>query len=338
MIRIRWKDFELPRQVICDEKTLTATYGRFIAEPFERGFGITIGNSLRRILLSSIEGGAVTSAKIKGVDHEFSTIEGVLEDVTDIMLNIKRLIVRLNTDKPKKLFLKVKKQGEITAADITLDHTVEILNPELHLATLAEEQDFVMELNVKKGRGYVTTEEHAPAEREIGEIFLDAVFSPVRKVNYRVENTRVGRLTNYDKLIVEIWTNGVVTPEMTLVEASKIYRKHLNPFVQYFEIGRELQVDEKEEVAKRKHNEYLSEMKNKLAMPLSELDLSVRSSNCLREEKIQAIRELVVRSEYDLMKVKNFGKTSLKEIKKKLSDVGLTLGMDLQSVFNQSAT
>lgn len=338
MIRVRWKDFELPRQVVCDEKTLTATFGRFIAEPFERGFGITIGNSLRRILLSSIEGGAVTSAKIKGVDHEFSTIEGVLEDVTDIILNIKKLVVRLNTDKPKKLFLKVKKQGEITAADITLDHTIEILNPELHLATLVEEQDFVMELNVKKGYGYVTTEEHAPAEREIGEIFLDAVFSPVRNVNYRVENTRVGRLTNYDKLIIEIRTNGVVTPEMALVEASKIYRKHLNPFVQYFEIGRELQVDEKEEAAKRKHDKYLTEMKGKLAMPLSELDLSVRSSNCLREEKIQTIRELVVRSEYELMKVNNFGKTSLKEIKKKLSDVGLTLGMDLQSVLNQSAT
>lgn len=336
MIRIRWKDFELPRQVVCDEKSLTATYGCFVAEPFERGLGVTVGNGLRRVLLSSIEGGAVTSIKIEGVNHEFSTMEGVLEDVTDIVLNIKRLIVRLNSDEPKKLVMQVKKQGAVKAADITLDHTVEILNPELHLVTLVEERDFIMELNVKKGRGYVSADEHTPVEREIGEIFLDAMFSPVRKVNYRVENTRVGRLTNYDKLIMEIWTNGVVTPEMALVEASKIYRKHLDSFVQYFEIGRELQVDEKEETAKRKREDYLVEMKRKLAMPLSELDLSVRASNCLRSEKTQAIQQLVIRSEYDLMKIRNFGKTSLKEIKKKLSDIDLTLGMDLQSIFSQS--
>ena len=335
MIRVRWKDFELPRQVICDEKTLTATYGCFTAEPFERGFGMTIGNGLRRVLLSSIEGSAVTSVKIEGVNHEFSVIEGVLEDVTDIILNIKRLIVRLNTDEPKKLFLKVKKQGEVKAADITPDHTVEILNPELHIATLVDEQDFAMELKVKKGRGYVPAEAYAPTEREIGEIFIDAIFTPVRKVNYRIENTRVGRLTNYDKLIIEIWTNGVVTPEMALVEASKTYRKHLNPFVQYYEIGRELQVDEKEEAEKHKREEYLAEMRRKLAMPISELDLSVRASNCLRTEKIQTIQELINRSENDLIKIRNFGKTSLKEVKKKLADYDLTLGMDLRSIFTQ---
>jgi len=334
MIRVRWKDFELPRQVLCDEKTLTATYGCFKAEPFEHGFGMTIGNGLRRVLLSSIEGSAVTAVKIHGVSHEFDTMEGVLEDVTDIILNIKNLIVRLNSDEPQKLTLKVKKQGAVTAADITPVHTVEILNPELHIATLVDDREFSLELSVKKGRGYVPAEEHAPVEREIGEIFMDAIFSPVRRVNYRVEKTRVGRLTNYDKVTIEVYTNGIITPEGALVEASKIYRKHLNPFVQYFEIGRELQVDEKEEAEKRKSEEGRSALKQKLAMPISELDLSVRAMNCLKLEKIQTIKELVSQNEIELMKVRNFGKTSLKEVKKKLIDAGLSLGMDLQSIFN----
>ncbi|MEK7448627.1 MAG: DNA-directed RNA polymerase subunit alpha [Planctomycetota bacterium] len=330
-MRVRWRDFELPNRVVCDEKSITATYGRFVAEPFERGFGATIGNGLRRILLSSIEGAAVISVRIKGVDHEFSTIEGVREDVTDIILNIKKLQVRLNSDEPRKLTLSVKKQGTVTAADITPDPTVEIMNPDLLLTTLVDEQEFEAELIVKKGRGYITAEEHTQTEPEVGLIPVDAIFSPIIKVNYHVENTRVGKLTNYDKLIMEIWTNGIVTPEMALVEASKIYRRHINPFVQYFELGRELQIDEKKEQEERKQEEDLVELKKKLALSVSELDLSVRASNCLQTENISTIGELVTRTEPDLLKVKNFGKTSFKEVKKKLADMELSLGMDINT-------
>ena len=334
-MRVRWREFELPTRVVCDEKSMTATYSRFIAEPFERGFGSTIGNGLRRILLSSIEGSGVTSALIQGVDHEFSTMEGVREDLTDIILNIKQLQVRLNSDEPKKLTLSVKKKGVVKAADITPDSTVEIMNPDLTLATLVDEREFVVELTVKKGRGYVTAEEHQQGEQEIGLIQIDTIFSPVVKVNYNVENTRVGKLTNYDKLIIDIWTNGVITPEMALVEASKIYRRHINPFVQYFELGRELQIDEKKEEEQRKREEYASALKNKMALPVSELDLSVRASNCLLTENIRTIGELVTRTEADLLKVKNFGKTSFKEVKKKLIDMGLSFGMDLNAIFTR---
>lgn len=334
-IRIKWRDFELPSNVLCDEKTLSATYGRFMVEPFERGFGTTIGNGLRRVLLSSIEGAAVTSIRIKDVPHEFTTIEGVYEDVTNIILNIKRLVVRLNSDEPKKLSIEVTKKGPVTAADIKPEPTVEIINPELHLVTLVDEREFAAELTIKKGRGYVTAEENAPEEHEIGVIPIDSVFSPITRVNYKIENTRVGRLTDYDRLILEIWTNGTLTPEMALVEAAKIYRKHINPLVQYLEIGRELQIDEKKEEDQRKKEEHLMVLKKKLAMSVDELDLSVRSSNCLATMKIQTIGELVVRNETDLGKIRNFGKTSLKEVKKKLAEMGLSLGMDLESIFSK---
>ncbi|MBI4711928.1 MAG: DNA-directed RNA polymerase subunit alpha [Planctomycetes bacterium] len=332
-MRVRWREFELPTQVIQDDKRKSSTYGCFIAEPFERGFGNTIANPFRRILLSSIEGAAVTSVRIKGVEHEFSTIDGVTEDVTAIILNLKKLIVRLNTDEPRKLSLNVKRIGAVTAADFTPDPMVEIINPDLHIATLVDEQEFTAELTVKKGRGYVRAEENVPLEEhEIGVIPLDSIFSPVTRVNYHIENTRVGRRTDYDKLVLEIWTNGTVTPEMALVEAAKIYRKHLNPFVQYFELGKEIQLDEKHEVETKKHEEYIVELKKKLAMPIGELDLSVRGLNCFKDEKIHTIKDIVVRAEADMLKIRNFGKTSLKEVKKKLSEMGLSLGMDLETL------
>ena len=335
MIRARWREFELPNRVVCDEKTLSATYGNFSIEPFEKGFGVTIGNGLRRILLSSIEGATVTSIKIKDVPHEFGTIPGVLEDITDIVLNFKRLIVRLNTDEPKKLTIEIKRKGIITAADIKADPLVEIMNPELHIATLVDEQEFAAELTVRKGRGYIMAEENALEEQEIGLVPVDSVFSPIVKCNYRIENTRIGQRTNYDRLIMEIWTNGTITPEMALVEASKIYRKHINPLVQYFEIGRELQIDEKKEEEEKKQEEYQTELRKKLAMPVSELDLSVRSSKCLAALKIRTVTDIVSKQEDELLSTRNFGKTSLKEVKKKLADLGLSLGMDLKTIFGE---
>ncbi|MBI2920373.1 MAG: DNA-directed RNA polymerase subunit alpha [Planctomycetes bacterium] len=331
-MRVRWKDFELPTRVVVEEKTLTNTFGTFIAEPFERGYGITIGNSLRRVLLSSIEGAAVTSVKIKGVSHEFSTIKGVVEDVTDIILSIKKLVVRLETEGPRTLRIEKHEKGEVKGSDIAPDPQVTVVNPDLHIATLTEDVDFVVELEVKKGRAYVTADENEKEDRELGVISVDSIYSPVRRVKYRVENTRVGKLTNYDKLVLDIWTNGTVSPELALVEASKILRKHLNPFVQYFELGRELQMNERKEEEARKREKYMEELKQKLQMSVSELDLSVRASNCLTSENIQTIGELVVRGEAELLKVRNFGKTSLKEVKKKLADMGLSLGMDLETI------
>ncbi|MBI5366730.1 MAG: DNA-directed RNA polymerase subunit alpha [Planctomycetes bacterium] len=334
-MRVRWKDFELPTRLVCDEKTLTSTFGTFIAEPFERGFGMTLGNSLRRVLLSSIEGSAVTWVKFKGVAHEFTTIPGVYEDVTDIVLALKKLVVRVNVDEPRRLKIDVSEKGEVKAAHIIPDGAVEIINPDLHIATLSQDTEFCIEMEVKKGRGYVTADENEREDQELGVIPVDSIFSPVRRVRYRVENTRVGKLTNYDKLVMDIWTNGTISPEMAMVESSKILRKHLNPFVQYFELGKELQLNEKKEEEARKREKYLEELKTKLSMPVSELDLSVRASNCLVLENIKTIGEFVQKSEADLLKVRNFGKTSLKEVKKKLSDIGLSLGMDLETIFGK---
>jgi DNA-directed RNA polymerase subunit alpha len=334
-MRVRWKDFELPTRVVCDEKTATSTYGSFATEPFERGFATTIGNSLRRVLYSSIEGTAVTSIKIKGVAHEFTTIEGIVEDVTDIVLNIKQLIVKIADEGRKTLKLAVSKKGPVKASMIQAEAGVEIINPDLHLCTLAEDMDFTVEITVSRGRRYVTSEEQAKELQEPGIIPVDSSFSPVKRVRYKVENTRVGKLTNYERLVLEIWTNGTITPEEALTEASKILRKHLNPFVQYFELGRELQINEKKEEELRKKESEKEELRQKLSMSISELDLSVRSANCLASEKIETIGELVSRSEAELLKVRNFGKTSLREVKKKLSDMNLQLGLDLEAIFGK---
>ena len=325
-MRIRWREFELPNRVSVEKETYTDSYGKFIAEPFERGFGITIGNGLRRILLSSIEGSAVTSAKIAGVEHEFSTIPNVVEDTIDIILNIKNLVVQLHTDNPRKIRIETKKKGAVTAADIITDDGVEVINKDLHIATISENIDFKVEMEVKKGRGYKTAEENGAGSGEVGVIPIDAIFSPVRKTKIRVEETRVGRRTNYDKLIIEIWTNGIISPEMALTEASKVFRKHLNPFVHYFELGRELpnagekqieQVDEKVEDSE-------DEVKKKAVVSVAELDLSVRASNCLEYANIKTVNELVTKEEDELLELKNFGKTTLVEIKKKLNQLGLS--------------
>ena len=327
-MRIRWRGFELPTRITVDQKTRSSTYGKFIIEPFERGYGITIGNSLRRILLSSLEGSAVTSIKIKAVKHEFSTIPGVVEDTTDIALNVKSLVLRLLDDQPRKLRIEANKKGEIKAKDIITDGAVEIINLEQHILTLSEDVNFSMEMEVKKGRGYVTAEENEPEEPEIGLVALDSIFSPVRKVKYYTEDTRVGRQTNYDRLIMEIWTNGVVTPEMALVEAAKILRKHLTPFIQYFELGRELPSTDRKPVleAEEVPKEACGEFEAKLSKPVSELDLSVRASNCLEAANIRTVEELVSMTEEELLQVRNFGKTTLKEVKKKLAQWGLSLG------------
>jgi DNA-directed RNA polymerase subunit alpha len=332
-MRIKWKGLELPTRVVADTATMTETYGRLVAEPFERGFGVTIGNSLRRILLSSLEGAAVTGVKIEGVLHEFSSIEGVIEDVTDIILNVKGLVVRLEGDEPRIVTLEATKAGPVTAAQIQTDPNVEIINKNHLLATLSKDVDFRLELRIAKGRGYVAAEENTPEEQEIGYIPVDSLYSPVVRVRYRTEDTRVGQRTNYDRLVMEIWTNGTVTPEMALVEAAKIMRKHLNPFVEYFQPGEELGaelVPVAEEAAGTE--EYVSELERKLAMPISSLELSIRAANCLEAENIMTVGQLVRLSEEDLLNIRSFGKTSLREIKRKLADLGLSIGMDLEGV------
>jgi DNA-directed RNA polymerase subunit alpha len=332
-MRIKWKGLELPTRVVADAATMAETYGRFVAEPFERGFGVTIGNSLRRILLSSLEGAAVTGVKMEGVLHEFSSIEGVIEDVTDIILNVKGLVVRLEGDEPRIITLEATKAGPVTAAQIQTDPNVEIINKNHLLATLSKDVDFRLELRVAKGRGYVAAEQNTPEEQEIGYIPVDSLYSPVVRVRYRTEDTRVGQRTNYDRLVMEIWTNGTVTPEMALVEAAKIMRKHLNPFVEYFQPGEELgaeAVPVAEEAAGAE--EYVSELERKLAMPISSLELSVRAANCLEAENIMTVGQLVRLSEENLLNMRSFGKTSLREIKRKLADLGLSIGMDLEGV------
>lgn len=335
-MRVTWRGLELPTKVVQDKKIASDKYGRFFIEPFERGFGTTIGNSLRRILLSSLQGSAVSSIKIKGVDHEFTSIRGVTEDVTDIVLNVKSLVVKLNGDEPKTMTVSARKAGTVTAADIVADPAIEIVDKDMVIATLTEDVDFEMEMVVEKGRGYVPASERISAadrfEQEIGRIQIDTLFSPVVRVRYVTEDTRVGQKTNYDRLILEIWTDGTVTPEMALVEAAKILRKHINPFVQYFEIGQETVAESLAEAEEKKQEGLDAELAEKLNTPIAELELSVRASNCLESAKIQTVGQLAMMTDADLLKIRSFGKTSLREIKRKLADIGLSLGMmDVES-------
>ena len=328
-MRIKWRGLELPTRVQRDTAASSDKYGRFVIEPFERGFGTTIGNSLRRILLSSLEGSAVSSIKIAGVDHEFTSIKGVMEDVTDIVLNVKNLVIRLSSEGPKTMKVSASKAGVITAADIIADPAIKIVNKDLVIATLTEDISFEMEMVVENGRGYLPASERIAAadrfDQEIGRILLDTVYSPVTRVRYITENTRVGQRTNYDKLILEVWTDGTVTPEMALVEAAKILRKHINPFVQYFELGEQTVVEQvTEEVVQDKVDK---ELVQKLSMPIQELELSVRASNCLESVKVETVGDIVQMTEVDLLKIRSFGKTSLREIKRKLADIGLSLSM-----------
>ncbi len=330
-MRVTWRGLELPTRVERDAVISSENYGRFFIEPFERGFGTTIGNSLRRILLSSLEGSAVTSIKITGVDHEFSSIGGVMEDVTEIVLNVKSLVIHLNEPGPKTMTLSASKAGVVTAADIVADPAIEVVNKDLTVVTLTENVKFEMEMLVESGRGYVPAAERIAAadrfDQELGRIVLDTVYSPVTRVRYTTENTRVGQKTNYDKLILEIWTNGTVTPEMALVEAAKILRKHVNPFVQYFELGEETVAASHIVEPETEEQAVDEELVQKLAMSTQDLELSVRANNCLESAKCENVGQLVRMTEADLLKIRSFGKTSLREIKRKLVDIGLSLGM-----------
>jgi DNA-directed RNA polymerase subunit alpha len=329
-MRVKWRGLELPTHVERDVTVSNDRYGRFFIEPFERGFGTTIGNSLRRVLLSSLEGSAVTSVKIAGADHEFTSIKGVMEDATDIVLNVKNLVVRLQSQEPKTMKVSANKAGIITAANIVADPAIEIIDKDLVLATLTEDIKFEMEMVVENGRGYLPASERIAAadrfDQEIGNIVLDAVYSPVTRVRYATEDTRVGQRTNYDKLILEIWTNGTITPEMALVEAAKILRKHINPFVQYSEMGEQTIADQMaEELPSEEAVD--EELAEKVKISIQDLELSVRAGNCLESVKMETVGQLVVMTEADLLKIRSFGKTSLREIKRKLADIGLSLGM-----------
>jgi DNA-directed RNA polymerase subunit alpha len=322
---IKWRELQLPKRLECDESTYSNTYGKFFAAPFERGYGVTLGNSLRRVLLSSIEGSAITSIKIAGVQHEFSTIPGVLEDITEIVLNIKNVILNSHSKIPKTVCIKKNEKGEVKAKDIEVDETIEIINPELHIATLTKDTKFHVEMEVARGRGYVPQELNKKEEQAIGVVPIDSIFTPVKKVNFYVENTRVGQRTDYEKLILEIFTNGAINPKNALLYASNILQRHLDIFVNFGQLPEEIEEEElemsKEEIA----------LYEKLRLPISELELSVRSSNCLREANIKTIAELVKKSEEEMLSFKNFGKKSLNEIKELLLGMGLTLGMQVDS-------
>ncbi|MGH7126999.1 MAG: DNA-directed RNA polymerase subunit alpha [Planctomycetaceae bacterium] len=328
-MRIRWRGLELPSRVSHETEVSTGTYGRFVAEPFERGFGATIGNSLRRILLSSLEGSAVTRVKIQGVQHEFTTIPGVVEDVTDICLNLKSLVIKNHSGTSKTLRIERHERGVVTGAHVITDAQVDIINRNLIIATMTDDVPLNLELTVENGRGYVPASEHYQREPEIGVIPLDAIFSPVTRVRYQIEDTRVGQRTNYDKLIMEIWTDGTVSPEMALIEAAKILRKHLNPFITYREPGPELPPESglKGMLESTGYSPVDLELEDKLNQSLAELNLSVRATNCLESEGINTVRDLVVKDEDELLLVRNFGETTLTEVQERLEAIGLRLGM-----------
>lgn len=318
---ISMKNFEMPKKLVLEDATAEPNYGKFIAEPFERGYGATVGNSLRRVLISSIEGTAVTSVKFHGVQHEFTAIKGVLEDVPQVIMNIKKLILRSHFKTPKPIVIDVDKKGDVTAKDIKTDETVEILNPDLHIATLTKPTRFQVEMEVARGRGYVPAERNKKEGQSIGVVPIDSIFTPVKKVNFYVENTRVGQMTDYDKLILEVWTNGAMDPKEALLYASNILQRHLDIFVGFGKLPEEEEVQE--ETAEQK------QMREKLKIPISELELSVRSCNCLKEARIKTIGDLVRRTEIEMLQYRNFGKKSLAEINKILGDLGLSLGMKI---------
>jgi len=318
---VRWRDFQLPKFLITDEKTYSATYGKFIAEPFERGYGVTLGNALRRVLLSSIEGCAITSVKIDGVLHEFTSIPGVLEDVTDIILNLKGVVLKPLNREPKKLVIERNKKGEVRAGDIKTDGTVEVINVDHLICTLTEDRPLRIEMEAGLGRGWVPAEENKREDHPIGVIAIDSIFTPVKKVSFKVENTRVGKRTDYDRLILEIWTNGAMEPKDALLHAVTILRKHLDVFTQ---LGTVEEIEEEEELTPEEKALY-----EKLKIPVQELELSVRAANCLREAEIKTLADLVEKTEQELLSYRNFGKKSLNEIVELLKSMGLSLGMKI---------
>jgi DNA-directed RNA polymerase subunit alpha len=317
-----WKGFQRPKRLDFERETLTDRFGRFYAQPFERGFGTTIGNALRRVLLSSIEGAAITAVQIDGVLHEFSPIKGVVEDATDIILNLKQLPLKCHVDYTKTLTVRVDKPGPVRAKDIEADADVEILEPEAHIATVSEGGKLHMQLRVKRGRGYVAADRNFDEDLGIGWIPIDSVHSPVKKVNYLVEAARLGQTTDYDKLTLEVWTNGSVTPGDAVSLAAKLVRDHLNIFIN-------LDDDEDEEVDITTEPARIGVANEHLDKSVEELELSVRSYNCLKNANIRTIRELVQKTETDMLKTKNFGRKSLNEIKEILQTMGLSLGMKL---------
>jgi len=321
-----WKDLIRPSRLTVEKETLSNTYGRFFAEPLERGFGLTLGNSLRRVLLSTLYGAAITRVQIEGVTHEFTTIPGVKEDVTDVILNLKKVRLEMQTDETRIMRLKVQGPANVVAGMIQADPTIQILNPDLHIATLGKDSEIDMELEVKLGTGYqpaedVTDREEAP----IGTIFLDAAFSPIIKVNYQVTNARVGQRTDYDRLIMELWTDGSIKPEDAVAIAAKILKEQLNVFINFEE------EEEEEEIIPAKPSEQTPAINEYLYRSVDELELSVRSANCLKNANIKYIGELVQKTEAEMLKTKNFGRKSLNEIKEILSGMGLSLGMKLDN-------
>ncbi len=313
--------FQLPRKIECDKGSLTETYGKFVAEPFERGFGITVGNSLRRVLLSSLQGAAVTAVKIEGVYHEFSTVPGVMEDTSDILLNLTELRLKMHVAGPKTMRIQMKGPKEVKGSNIETGPDIEILNPDLHIATLNKEGKLNMEITVGAGVGYVPAEQHnlEPSPQLIP---VDAVFSPVRRVNFNVEKTRVGQSTDYDRLVLEVWTDGSVTPEDAVAVAAKILRDHLRIFVNFEEeVAEEPEVDEQK-----------IKMARNLKRSVDELELSVRSYNCLKNANIRTIGDLVQRTDAEMLKTRNFGRKSLNEIKEILAEMDLQLGMNLEEL------
>jgi DNA-directed RNA polymerase subunit alpha len=316
-----WKGFQKPKRLEIDTETLTSTYGKFYAQPFERGFGTTVGNALRRVLLSSIEGAAITAVKIEGVLHEFSSLPGVVEDVTDIILNLKQIPIKMHTTEEKVLTLDVERKGKVTAADLQGDSNVEILDPDAPIATLSENGALRAELRVSTGRGYVSADKNFDDDMGIGYIPIDSVHSPVRRVNYHVEAARIGQATDYDRLVLEVWTNGTISPTDAVGLAATLLRDHLTIFVN---------ADHETALEGGEGGELPENLAEYLNKSVDELELSVRSANCLKNAGIRTIRDLVQRTEKDMLETKNFGRKSLNEIKDILRPMGLSLGMELE--------
>ncbi len=314
----------MPKRLQKDESSATETYAKFIADPFETGYGHTVGNSLRRVLLSSLEGAAITSIKVDGAQHEFATVEGVVEDVTDLVLNLKKVLFKAHTREPQTLLLSVNKEGVVLAEDIALNQNIELVNPKQHICTLDKKKKFEMELEVKVGRGFCPGEENKKPGQSIGVIAIDSLFSPVTRVRYSVEAARVGQRTDYDKLILEVWTDGRMSPDDALTQASAILQHHLDVFVGYDKNAVEF-----EEVVDKQDEEKLKK-KKLLAMSVNEIELSVRAANCLNNANITTVGQLAMKSEQEMLKYRNFGKKSLNEIKDKLTALGLALGMTFE--------
>jgi DNA-directed RNA polymerase subunit alpha len=322
---VRLGRFEMPKRLTKEESTATDTYAKFIAEPFETGYGYTIGNSLRRVLLSSLEGAAITSVKIDGAMHEFTTIEGVVEDVTDVVLNLKKVLFKAHAREPQTLLLSVNKEGPVLAEDIKVNQNIELVNPKQLICTLDRKKKFEMELEVKVGRGFCPGDENKKVDQLIGVIPIDSLFSPVNRVKYAVESARVGQRTDYDRLVIEIWTDGRISPDDALTQASAILQHHLDVFVGYDKNA--VEFEEVKEVQDDEH----ARMKKLLNMSVNEIELSVRAANCLNNANITTVGQLAMKTESEMLKYRNFGKKSLNEIKEKLSALGLTLGMKFEA-------